>query len=200
VLEVGAGIGETTLHLCDGRQSAWTCLEPDATLATKLDARLRTASLTPRPAVVVGSIEQLPAASEFDCVLYIDVLEHIEDDRGELHRAAELLAHGGAVVVLSPAYPWLFTEFDRSLGHFRRYTRASLARAFPPELERRRLFYLDSVGCLASAANKLLLRQSLPSRAQIAFWDRALVSTSRLLDPVLAHRIGRSVIGIYTKR
>src|SRR6187200_2180852 len=61
VLEVGAGIGQTTRHLCDGRQRSWTCLEPDPALAERLagDADIR--ALEPRPIVHVGTTESLGA-------------------------------------------------------------------------------------------------------------------------------------------
>src|SRR5215472_734692 len=84
VLEVGAGLGGTTVHLRTGSQTEWVCLEPDASLAQELSATLA-AYPSPVPTrVVVGDISALEAGERFDCILYIDVLEHIEDDSGEL--------------------------------------------------------------------------------------------------------------------
>ena len=137
--------------------------------------------------------------SRFDTILYIDVLEHIEDDRGEMSRAAELLAPRGTLIVLSPAFPLLFSEFDRSVGHYRRYTRASLAAVMPASLRQVRLRYIDSVGFMASLANRALLRQELPSRRQIALWDRVMIPVSRVLDPLLVHSFGRSILAVYER-
>jgi SAM-dependent methyltransferase len=200
VLEVGAGIGETTRHLCDGRQRTWVCLEPDPRLAGRLRDLLEQASLTPAPTVHTGTLADVEPSSRFDTILYIDVLEHIETDREELLRATAHLAPGGAIVVLSPAFGLLFSEFDRAVGHFRRYTRETLAAVFPPTLRRRRLTYLDSVGFVASLANRALLKQSLPSARQIAFWDRAMIPTSRWVDSMLGRWIGRSIIAVYERR
>ena len=197
VLEVGAGIGETARHLIDGRQRSWLCLEPDERLATKLRAWAAGGAVTPRPAVQIGTTREVDPRSRFDAILYIDVLEHIEDDRGEMARAAELLAPRGTLIVVSPAFQQLFSEFDRSVGHYRRYTRASLAAVMPPSLRQVRMKYLDSVGFMASMANRALLRQALPSRRQIAVWDRVMIPASRILDPVLAHSFGRSVLAVY---
>ena len=199
VLEVGAGIGETARHLLDGRQRSWLCLEPDESLATKLRAWAATCTITPRPKVQIGTTMDVNPRSRFDTILYIDVLEHIEDDRGEMARAAELLAPRGTLIVLSPAFQHLFSEFDRSVGHYRRYTRASLAAVMPPSLRRVRLRYIDSVGFMASLANRALLRQELPSRRQIALWDRVMVPASRVLDPLVAHSFGRSVLAVYER-
>jgi SAM-dependent methyltransferase len=199
VLEVGAGIGETARHLLDGRQRSWLCLEPDERLATRLREWAAGGSVAPRPTVQIGTTLDVNPRSRFDTILYIDVLEHIEDDRGEMSRAAELLAPRGTLIVLSPAFPLLFSEFDRSVGHYRRYTRASLAAVMPASLRQVRLRYIDSVGFMASLANRALLRQELPSRRQIALWDRVMIPVSRVLDPLLVHSFGRSVVAVYER-
>src|SRR5947207_14029173 len=80
VLEVGAGIGANTLALAGLDFERWTCLEPDAALAARI-------TLPPRGRhkAVAGTIDDLtPAEAKFDAILYIDVLEHIEDDRRQL--------------------------------------------------------------------------------------------------------------------
>src|SRR3954454_13356083 len=120
VLEVGAGFGGTTRLLCRGERARWVCLEPDAGLADRLSESVRSGSLPACCEPVVGTLESLPEGARFDTLLYIDVLEHIEDDRAELVAAAGRLKPGGHLVVLSPAHPWLFTPFDHALGHFRR--------------------------------------------------------------------------------
>jgi len=199
VLEVGAGIGETARHLLDGRQRSWLCLEPDERLGTRLRAWAEAGDVAPLPTVQIGTTADLDPSSRFDTILYIDVLEHIEDDRAEIARAAELLAPRGALIVLSPAFQQLFSDFDRSVGHFRRYTRASLAEVMPPSVRQVRLRYLDSVGFLASLSNRALLRQALPTRRQIALWDRVMIPASRVLDPLLARSFGRSVLAVYER-
>ena len=199
VLEVGAGIGETARHLLDGRQRSWLCLEPDERLGTRLRAWAEAGDVAPLPTVQIGTTADLDPRSRFDTILYIDVLEHIEDDRAEMARAAELLAPRGALIVLSPAFQQLFSDFDRSVGHFRRYTRASLAEVMPPSVRQVRLRYLDSVGFLASLSNRALLRQALPTRRQIALWDRVMIPASRVLDPLLARTFGRSVLAVYER-
>ena len=127
------------------------------------------------------------------------MLEHIEDDAAELARAAEWLRPGGHVVVLSPAHQWLFTPFDKAIGHFRRYTKKSLKAVAPPGAELARLAYLDSVGLLASIGNRVILRRAVPSAGQIAAWDKLMVPLSRALDPVLAHTVGKSVLGVWRR-
>jgi hypothetical protein len=100
---------------------------------------------------------------------------------------------------LAPALPWLFSPFDAAVGHYRRYTKASLRSIAPAGLRETKCIYLDSAGLLASLGNKLLLRSPIPSRAQIEFWDRAMVPISRYADRVLNHKIGKSILGVWQK-
>jgi SAM-dependent methyltransferase len=164
-----------------------------------LDLTLKATESPVETRVVVGDLGVLPTHDQFDCILYIDVLEHIEDDLGEMQHAATHLAPGGTLVVLCPAFPVLFSELDRALGHYRRYTKRTIAAVFPQSLERLELFSLDALGMLASLANRLFLRQSAPNEAQVRFWDGRIIPISRLLDPLFVHSIGRSVIAIYRR-
>lgn len=70
------------------------------------------------------------AREEFDAVLALDVIEHLDDDRGAVATLAGLVAPGGALLLSVPARPELFSEFDAIQGHRRRYEPESLARAF----------------------------------------------------------------------
>ncbi len=199
VLEVGAGIGGTTSVLCQGGHEEWVCLEPDQEQLEEIENRIETGELAECCRALKGTIRQFAGRPRFDTVLYLDVLEHIEDDRGEARRAAAVLRRGGHLVVVGPAHQWLFTPFDAAIGHFRRYTRRSLEAVVPQDLERVRLDYLDSVGLLASLANRLLLRQHMPTHRQIFTWDKVMVPVSRVMDPITLHRVGKSVVGIWRK-
>jgi SAM-dependent methyltransferase len=197
VLEVGAGIGAATELLNDGTPHRWLCLEPDRRLAERIKGNLRPALRNCE--VAVGALSDLRAREDFDAILYMDVLEHIEDDKAELARAANLLRPNGSLLVLAPAFPWLYTPFDSAIGHFRRYTRHSLRTVAPEGLREERVHYLDSIGMLASAGNRLLLRSATPSVGQIRLWDRVLVPLSKIVDPFVAHSFGRSVLAVWRK-
>jgi SAM-dependent methyltransferase len=198
VLEVGAGLGATSRFLCDGRQRSWTCLEPDPGLYDRLNAELNRRPLPSPGRTFLGTVASLGTEERFDTILYVDVLEHIEDDRKELAGSAARLRPGGHIVVLAPAHQALCSPFDKAIGHFRRYSKSTLLTAAPPVLESVAAYYLDAAGMAASLANRLLLRQSIPTNGQVMFWDRALVPVSRVIDPMLAHSVGKSVVAIWT--
>jgi len=199
VAEVGAGLGATTLHLVDGRQKRWLCIEPDRALAQTLRDRVPQTLNGVVIDLAVGTLASLPDQPLFDTVIYIDVLEHIDDDRGEVAAAARRLRPGGHLVVLAPAHEWLFSPFDRRIGHRRRYTTGSLKALTSSDLTLERAWYLDAVGLSASAANRLFLSQSMPTAGQIATWDRLMIPLSRIVDPLVGHRLGKTAVAVWRK-
>ena len=200
VLEVGAGIGGTTEALCKGNQKRWVCLEPDPVLVNTLKSSIIEGCLSSCCEVMTGTLLDLNHEEMFDTIIYIDVLEHIKDDRNEMTLAASYLKEGGFLVVLAPAHQWLFTPFDKSIGHYRRYNRRMLSTIAPETLECVSLMYLDCIGLLASLSNRLILKSKMPSRKQILLWDTMMVPLSRGLDPLLQYSIGKSILCVWQKR
>ena len=167
-------------------------------MAAHLEAAIAAGALPACCQARAGTIQSLSREARFDAILYVDVLEHVADDAAELRAAARLLRRpGGALIILAPAHRWLYSPFDRAIGHQRRYTRRSLERVMPAGLTRLTLRYLDSVGLLASAGNRFVLRRSLPTERDIARWDRLMVPLSRRLDRWLGFRVGKSLVGIW---
>jgi ubiquinone/menaquinone biosynthesis C-methylase UbiE len=199
VLEVGAGIGSTTKELRSGDEVQWTCLEPDSEMAEKLRIMAVAGELGKNCSVVKGCVTDLSPSGAYDTVVYADVLEHIENDQSELDVAATLVKSGGKIVVLAPAYSWLYTEFDAAIGHFRRYSKRSLGEMKPQGMEIVTTFYLDSIGMLTSLANRLILRQNMPSISQISLWDTKLVPISRHVDSLVGFSFGRSIVCVWRK-
>lgn len=199
VLEVGAGLATNTGYLIRPDVKSWTLLEPDQKMAGRLDEALARSVLPPICQVICAETRQLHRLPAYDCIIYIDVLEHIENDKEELETASALLKPGGKLLVLAPAHPYLMSPFDNAIGHYRRYNIKSLRELTPKGTRKLSFFYADAAGLLASVANKWLLRQTMPTVNQIRFWDRFLVPVSKVLDSILFRRAGKSVIGIWEK-
>jgi SAM-dependent methyltransferase len=197
-LEVGSGIGSNAQFLDPGGEGRWVCLEPDQELAEQLIGNLRETMPQRAFEAVCGSLQSL-AGQQFDTIIYIDVLEHVENDKEELNRAAEHLRDGGHLIVLSPAHRWLFSPFDAAIGHFRRYNSSILRRISPKSLQLKRIRYLDCAGIILLAANAMLLRQSMPTKAQLLLWDRWFVPVSKVLDKLFLYSIGKTIIAVWCK-
>lgn len=190
VLEVGAGIGSNIPYLWNDKVRSWTSLEPDPLLAEQIPKNAG------HPVTMeIGILTSLPS-KKYDCLIYIDVLEHIEEDRGELENAANCLNPGGKVVILVPAHQFLYSPFDKEVGHFRRYDKRSLLRIVPSSYKTLDLYYLDSVGYFLSCANRFLLGRSMPTTNQIALWNNVILPISKLVDPLIRYSFGKSVVMI----
>lgn len=200
VADVGAGIGAT---LIAGHQTlsfdSWTAIEPDKKLYENLLINIRKLEgVTEKKIVAIhGTISDV--YEEFDTILYVDVIEHIENDKYELEQAAKRLSSKGIVLTVTPAHNYLFSEFDKHVGHYRRYDADMLEGLKPEGLILKRSLYLDSVGMALSAANRYLLKSSLPSKKQIEFWDHWIVPISRMIDPLLGFKLGKTIIGVWEK-
>ncbi len=99
VLEVGAGIGSNIVGLMNPHVTDWLALEPDPQHAAEIASGMRNGTLPSTCRVLAGTVDDVPPQERFDAILYIDVLEHIEDDRSEAAKAAGLLAPEGHVMV-----------------------------------------------------------------------------------------------------
>ena len=197
VLEIGAGIGSNTVFLDRVPRRRWVCLEPDESLLAQIRDNVQQARSEPVE-VVCGTLQSVQS-ERFDTLIYIDVLEHIENDQAELELAASMLRDGGRIIVLSPAHQFLFTAFDSAIGHFRRYDTTMMRTLTPSTVCLDRLFYLDSAGMMLSLANRMLLKQSMPTQQQLGFWDRCVIPFSRALDPLLFGSFGKSIVAIWKK-
>jgi SAM-dependent methyltransferase len=199
VLEVGGGTGENIGHLLHPGVTEWLSIEPDAALFATLQSRIQREFSDGRVTSRQCTLIDLDDGPAWDTAIYLDVLEHIEDDQAELARAACKMKPGGTIIVLSPAHQWLFSKFDAAIGHCRRYDRAMIEKLNPPGCKLEQVLYLDSVGMLASMANRLMLRQSYPTASQIRLWDRRMVPLSRHIDPLVRYCLGKTIIGIWRK-
>ena len=126
VLEVGAGRGTFTLALLRTADHV-VAVEPSDRGSASIAL---TTSSDPRVTVVHGYSSDAASLGPFDGAVLSNVLEHIEDDEGVLRELSSLVRPGGRVAVFSPAFELLMSDFDRSIGHVRRYRKRDLEQRF----------------------------------------------------------------------
>lgn len=156
VVEVGCGTGGNLPALA--RLGRVLGAEPNAAAVEVARARLGAAGEVVRHEIP----EALPG--RFDVLFLFDVLEHLGDDAGALSWAARQLEPDGLVVATVPALACLWSEQDDVVEHRRRYTRAALLSAVPPELEVLQLTYYNTVLFLPILAARLAMRLTRPLR------------------------------------
>jgi Methyltransferase domain len=197
VIEVGAGLGSSTKYLCNRSHARWLCLDPDANHVSHLENLIAGRKLPLFCEARRGILADLAPDECADTIIYIDVLEHIENDEPEMRIAAAHLAPRGHIVALSPAFNSLYSPFDEAIGHYRRYARKDARRLTVQPLTLQALFFLDSAGFFASAVNRLILRKSQPSFRDIQIWDKVFVPVSVFSDKIFGRLFGKSIVMVW---
>ncbi len=135
-----------------------------------------------------------------DTIIYVNVLEHIEDDRGELQKVYETLETGGHCLIFVPALMSLYGAFDEKVGHFRRYTKNELeekARTIGFQIEKSK--YFDFVGIFPWYIKyKLLKSDSLESGAVTAY-DKFAVPVTKQFERFLKFPVGKNILTVLKK-
>jgi 2-polyprenyl-3-methyl-5-hydroxy-6-metoxy-1,4-benzoquinol methylase len=200
VCEVGAGLGGTTKELINENVNLWLAIEPDAKLASEIHQMINKVEHQSKVQVVCGTLADVSVEVVFDAVIYIDVMEHIEFDRQEFELAANHLKKGGKLIILVPAFNFLYNSFDKAIGHFRRYDKPMLKSLNAGNVLRPvSMNYFDSMGFFASVANKLFIKRSDITRGNVDMWDSYLIPVSRVIDPILFRTFGKTLIGVWEK-
>jgi len=134
--------------------------------------------------------------SGFDTILAINVLEHVRDDATLLQRAEQLLVPGGYLLLLVPAHQWLYGDYDRLDGHFRRYSRGMLKTVVSQtSFEVCRMHYFNLLGAVGWWIHYRLLRKTLHGAKQYRFMS-LMIPFMRFAERVVSPPIGLSVVAV----
>lgn len=194
VLEVGAGLGEFAAQFSGLRRHVVTDVDPGAVAAMA-------ARFADRPEVEARVFDLarggLDIGDPVSSVVAINVLEHIDDDTGALRSLAGLVEPGGRIVLWVPGYMQLYGEFDRAVGHVRRYTPRTLTAAIrnaglTPELVKP----VNFLGGIAWWATVRRGGVGTPRPALVRTYDRFVVPVTRVVERRVTPPFGQSVLGV----
>ena len=196
VIEVGCGVGNFTEMLLD--RDVVIAVDKEPSFVERLKLRYpnrRNLHALVRDAASAGFADL--AQFRADTCVCLNVIEHIHDDREALSQMASVLAPGGAIVLLAPAFPVLYGAIDANLGHFRRYDPASLRQlATAAGLRVRRLRYMNAAGFFGWWTNSRIFRREAQSARQIELFDRYFVPLMSRLESAVPPPFGQSLFAV----
>ena len=200
VIEIGCGIGNFTRLLLEARELV-IAIDDEPACIEKLEARFPQATnLCAMVRDASGGLTDLKAFHPDSCVC-LNVLEHIEDDAATLAGMASLLPPNGTITLIVPAFPALTGPIDKNLGHYRRYTRASLQTlATTAGLTIKKVHYMNVPGFFAWWLNAHILRREAQSTGQIEVFDKLIVPVTSRLETLLPPPFGQSLFAVLRKR
>ena len=135
---------------------------------------------------------------KFDTVFLLNVLEHLEYESYAIRNCKELLRKKGTLIILVPAYSFLFSTMDKALNHYRRYTTKRLKAILQDEnLIIEKSFYFNAMGIPAWLWGKLMGYKSPPD-SNMKFYDK-LVPFGKVIDNIVFNKIGLSLIIVAKK-
>ncbi len=193
VLEVGAGHGTFTPLLAAAADEL-VITDPSERAAEILRDRYGD-----REGIVVAAedLERAVARGPFDTIVLINVLEHIHDDEKALVQLREALVPGGTLCLYVPAFEVLYSDFDRQIGHYRRYTTVSLDRRLRDAgLDLVDTRYVNAAGFLAWLVTARVMGWKPTSPGLVRLYDRTAVPVLRTVEGVVRPPFGQSVVSI----
>jgi len=187
VLEIGSGIGNLSRFIVrDARTAFLTDVEPEYVGALRREfgslgdrVRVETWNLdTPPPPTLAGQL--------FDTIVAVNVIEHIRNDVEAVQRLSALLRPGGTLLIYVPAGPLVFGSLDVALGHYRRYSRSSLARLIQQSgLEMTPPRYMNRLGLVGWFFSGRVLKRRVLSAVMVTLFEQ-VVGIARVIDAIFA--------------
>lgn len=187
ILDFGAGTGFLAEIWRENYEINPICLEIDPSLVDMLVAK---------KFKVFQKMDQIQDIFEF--VYTSNVLEHIQDDVSALIDIKNKMSINGKLAIYVPALPILFSDFDTSIGHFRRYSKKELIKKVSDAgLEVENCYWNDSLGVLASLTVKFL---GYEGKLKVSYgkflfiYDKIIYPISKICDSIIfKYLIGKNL-------
>ena len=137
---------------------------------------------------------------KYDAILYLDVLEHIKNDRIEIIKAIKLLKKDGYLIINVPAFSFLYSEFDKDVGHFRRYSKSDFKKVLVGlDFKKVNYVYYDTIGFLLSLMSKIFITNYKRNfEKKLKLWD-SMIWVSKIFDLITFRFFGKSLLVIIKK-
>jgi 2-polyprenyl-3-methyl-5-hydroxy-6-metoxy-1,4-benzoquinol methylase len=194
VAEVGAGTGSLTKILSEQDIiSKVTAFEPSVKMYNYLIKNLNS---NKKVSAVNSTLFEVSDnyTKQFDSIFYINVLEHIEDDKAEITRVHDSLKENGHACIFVPALSWLYSDFDRSIGHFRRYHKEQLIHLFESNgFEIVTVKYIDMLGILPWYLNFVLMKRTLDKNTT-KIYDQFAIPVIKNIEKIFPSPIGKNLL------
>ena len=191
ILEIGAGTGTITERLPSS--SKVVACEPSAH-AREVLHRIATQNDNIQ---VTSTLEESSKLGPFDLIVLVNVLEHVLFDVEMLEDASKQLVPGGSIAIFSPAHNILYSKFDASIGHVRRYSKWQLRETMRlAGLQPTEVRYFNPLGAILWLFVNRFFGKTNTDERSIGLYDKFIVPLAQLLDAVRFRPFGQSIVGV----
>lgn len=198
ILEAGSGIGSISVHfLRVGQSIMLSDIRSDycekltlnfghfSNLEGVVKMNLTDPDFESRHRTLLGS---------FDTVFALNVIEHIENDLLAIQNCRRMLRKNGRLVVLVPAFQWLYNGLDLELQHCRRYNARTLGRLLEAaQLKVLHKSYFNALGIPGWFVSGGVQRNKTLPESQMALFN-AMVPLAKWIDKGCSRLLGLSIV------
>ena len=194
ILEVGAGLGEFASQFRGVDRLVVTDVDPDCVHQME-DRFADRPEVEARQLDLQGSVTLV--GEPVSTVVAVNVLEHIQQDSAALRSLATLVEPGGNIVLWVPGYMQLYGDFDRRVGHVRRYTPRTLRAAIVGAgLVCREVRPVNLLGGVAWWVAVRRGGVGAPDPRLLAIYDRTVVPVTSTVERWVTPPFGQSVLAV----
>ena len=199
VVEIGAGIGNFTGKFLDRElvvavDNYKPCIEyiknrfADNNNIIPLEASIDSASIL-----------SLSIYSP-DTIVCINVLDHVENDIAALENMFSILTEGGKLILIVPAFQFMYGTIDRLVGHYRRYSKKDIeTKLVNAGFYVKSISYMNCIGPFGWFLNNRILKKQEESLSQVIFYDRFVVPWLRKVEQIFIPPFGLSLVVVGEK-
>lgn len=203
MLEIGSGIGNISEFLLRAKFNV-TLSDFDEQYCKQLRDRFLTAAGLD-DVICLDIVDKMFSEkyhdyfSLFDSIVLLNVIEHVDDDALAIRNCWNLLKQDGNMIIVAPAYSFLYNRFDSGLQHRRRYRKKSLSEMIVHNgFEIIASRYFNAAGIVGWYVSGKLERHDTIPESEMKFFNTC-VPIVKLIDVVLRGVIGLSVFVVAKK-
>jgi trans-aconitate methyltransferase len=195
ILEVGCGNGNFT-ELLASQCHEVTAIDINPEYIQLAQTRLKERS---RIKLLVADVSQIEWQEQFNTIIMLDVLEHIEAELTVLKQLNSSLKPGGKLIIKVPALTWLYNPMDRAINHYRRYNKRTLKTTLTQAgFVIPKIWYFNLAGIPGWWFNGQVLKRTIPPTQQIGFFNQLVPILSKI-ETTIKLPLGLSLFAVAVK-
>ncbi len=144
-------------------------------------------------------IEKVPKS--INCIISLNVLEHIEDDDKYIKKFYNHLPQDGKLILYLPSSNLIWTELDDMVNHKRRYSKSGIVELLNSNsFEIEKIFFVDFIGWIVLFFLKMFRVKLDFDKRKIKFYDKFIFRTFKFSDYFFKNIIGKNLFIVASKK
>ena len=144
-------------------------------------------------------IEKVPKS--INCIISLNVLEHIEDDDKYIKKFYNHLPQDGKLILYLPSSNLIWTELDDMVNHKRRYSKSGIVEQLNSNsFEIEKIFFVDFIGWIVLFFLKMFRVKLDFDKRKIKFYDKFIFRTFKFTDYFFKNIIGKNLFIVASKK